>query len=94
MCKTTNKIHRAKSSNDLTNQQIADRMGSHLRKTISHDIVQKYFTGNAGVPLENIGALFAALGLKVVELDQEVISLEKLNALKLLAKESLEGSEG
>lgn len=83
------RILSCKAKKDLTNDEIAHRMGALLHKPVSGDSVQKYFSNAAGIPLDNLGAFLTAMGLKVVSEDQEVISSEKLKALKLFALESL-----
>jgi transcriptional regulator with XRE-family HTH domain len=57
--------------------------------------VSRILSGNQGVPLERLGDFLRALGLDVWAQDGDDvrISRAKLDALRLLAKESLGGDE-
>jgi hypothetical protein len=90
MCKTLNLIHHQKAVLDITNSDIADSMTRYLGgDKVSKEGVGHYFTGNSGVPIEKIGALFDALGLKVVVKGSHEISDDELKALKLFAQRGL-----
>lgn len=90
MCKTLNLIHHQKAIKDFQNKDIADLMTKHAGTKISEDSVQRYFSGGSGVPIEYIGSLLNALGLKVVQENVVTVEPEKFSALKLLAREALE----
>ena len=67
MCKLESQILNIKAQSDLTNDQIAQRMGAIYEKPITHDSVAKYFSGQqTGIPLDKIEAFLGAFGLKVV----------------------------
>lgn len=89
VCKTLNLIHKQKSRLDLTNEAIARAMSGHLGESVSKESVGHYFTHNSGVPLEKLGAFLNSLGLKVVEKNSPDITLAKLRALEVLAREAL-----
>jgi hypothetical protein len=89
MCKTANAIHRAKAEQDLTNREIANRMGAALGKSIDESLVQKYFSGGAGVPMESIGSLLSAMGFKLVKQDEEVIDSDELESIVLWAEKGI-----
>lgn len=90
MCKTLNLIHHHKAVRDLQNRDIAELMTRHAETKISEDSVQRYFSGGSGVPIEYIGSLLNALGLKVVKENAVTIEPDEYSALKLLAKKGLD----
>lgn len=73
----------------MRNEDIAKSMTSYLGESVSKEAVGHYFTGNSGVPIEKIGALLNALGLKVVSQESHEITAEELSALKLFAQKGL-----
>jgi hypothetical protein len=89
MCKTANALHRAKAEQDLTNKEIANRMGNTLGKNIDESLVQKYFSGSAGVPLESIGSLLSAMGFKLVNRNEKLIDSEELESLLFWAEKGI-----
>ncbi len=88
MCRTVNLIHRKKSESDLNNDGISKAMTAR-GTAVSGDMVQKYFSGSSGVPVDNLGAFLHALGLKVVDENSPDISPEEYTALKLFAGKHL-----
>lgn len=89
MCMLENQIHRQRAQLDLSNKEIAARMSAYIGESVSPEAVGHYFTKNAGVPLDKIGALMHALELKVVHASDVCVTPDKLNALKTLAVEAL-----
>lgn len=92
MCQTLNFIHLKKSKNDLTNADISKHMTAKGTQ-VSGDMVQKYFSGGAGVPIENLGPFLSALGLKVVDSKNPDVDAEEFKALKMFAGKYLNESE-
>lgn len=90
MCQIHNQILSRKAELDLTNEQIAQRMGAYLNKPMSASAVQKYFSDGAGIPLESVGAFLSALGFKLVGHDQAMVDPAELSALRLLARKGLD----
>lgn len=88
MCKTTNQIHAAASG--LSHAQIAQRIEQHTGEKCSADKVQKWLGGNAGVPVDLIGAFLYALDLRAVPDSAETIDAEDLAALKRWAKRGID----
>lgn len=84
-----NLIHRRKAERDLSNSAIAGAMSTDLGERVSPESVGHYFTGNAGIPIDKLGAFLSGLGLKVVREEEVLVSSEKLSALLTLAKEAL-----
>lgn len=93
MCTTENTIHRQKSVLDLSNDDIATRMTAAGQK-VSGDMVQKIFSGNAGVTVDKIGAFLGSLGLRVVSADDVVIPVKEHDALRLFAIKGLDRKPG
>lgn len=93
MCSTENLIHRQKSVLDLNNDQIAGLMTAAGQK-VSGDMVQKIFSGNAGVTVDKIGAFLQSLRLKVVSADDVVIPAAEHDALRLFAIKGLDRKPG
>lgn len=89
MCMLENQLHRQRAQLDLTNKDIAQRMSGYLGESVSPEAVGHYFSKNAGVPLDKIGALMHALELKVVHGTDICVTPDKLAALKTLAAEAL-----
>jgi hypothetical protein len=89
MCKTANALHRAKAEQDLTNKEIANRMGKTMGKTIDESLVQKYFSGTTGVPLESIGSLLSAMGFKLAFRNEKLIDSEELQSLVFWAEKGI-----
>lgn len=92
MCRTANLIHRKKSEKDLTNQDIAKAMQGQSVQ-VSADMVQKYFSGSSGVPLENLGPFLRALGLKVVDINCPEIDPEEYKWICRTAARQLNGND-
>ena len=46
----------------------------------------RVFSGNAGVPLESIGSLLEAMGMKVVNINDQIVESDELDALALMAE--------
>jgi hypothetical protein len=89
MCKTANALHRAKAEQDLTNKEIANRMGAAMGKSVDESLVQKYFSGGAGVPLESIGSLLGAMGFKLVKRNEKLIDSDELESLVFWAEKGI-----
>jgi len=62
-----------------------------LDTKIDDSMLSRFLSGERGLKLDQIGPVFDALGLRVVEADGEIVSLpvEELNAYKLLARKAL-----
>ena len=90
MCDSASRVLHAKAQLDLSNADIAAAMTRRLGRRVGADTVQKYLTGQAGIPLESLDAFLSALGMKLVSERSAVVSRDKLHALQLLARESLD----
>ena len=91
MCKLHNELLRIRAEQDLTNDDIAQRMASLLGTPVGHDSVAKYFGGQeAGVPLKKLEAFLAAFGLKVVEKESVCISRRQYEAMMVFTEEGVQ----
>lgn len=74
-------------------RRLAAVKNEHVAQAIGHDEshVSRIGTGDRGVRLVELGAFLEALGLKVIEVggDSVTIPAEKLRALKVLARDGL-----
>lgn len=92
MCELESTLLR--SARSVTDDQIAERMNTYLgKRVITGDMVQKYVSGKAGVPIKYLGAFLAALGRKTIEHDQEAVSKEKLSMMRKMTIEALQREE-
>lgn len=88
MCQTTNKILHAMAP--MSDADIAAGIEKYTGEACSLDRVQKWRSGKTGIPLDQIGALFSALGLKVVDTEDQTIDPADLAALKRWAKRGID----
>lgn len=88
MCELEKTLLRAARS--VTDDQIAAEMNAYLgAQQVSADMVQKYLSGKAGIPLRYIGAFLTALGQRSVSIDTTLIDSEELQAYKVLARKAM-----
>lgn len=89
------KLHRLESmilrrAGDATYTKVADAIGKDV------STVSRVFSGQSGVQLVDLEAFLAALGLQVVEVggDSVTITAEEYHALQVLARKSLKFERG
>jgi hypothetical protein len=84
-------VQRRRAQRDLRNDDIARSINTEIgTQRVTADNIQKYLTHASGIPLDVVGPLLSALGLRVVEADAITLPREQADAMSVLAQKGLE----
>lgn len=75
----------------LIRRGIAGRTGKQVAEAIGTDdtFISRFLSGERGLKIDQIGPALAAMGLKLVDAEEQTINPKRLEALEYLAGESL-----
>jgi hypothetical protein len=89
-CQIVGSLLERKARLELTNETIAARMSAVKGTPVSKQSVGHYFSGETGIPLENIGALLHALELKYVDITDICVPKDEHDAMETMAFKYME----
>jgi len=91
MCKLHSSILSIRAEDNLTNDQISQRMSAIQGEQVSVDTVAKYFAANAaGITIDKVEAFLGAFGFKVVQKDFVCLPQKKYDAMLTFSEDGLE----